>query len=309
MRKIKTKNESNNFDEKITKDDFGINSSLQESIKKLMELINQDNNKEDSNDDIKTGFGKLSLKQGELNIIASKSDYLTTAFELSMIYHISIKSKTKAGLFISGNYNNVEITARLLSMISSISDSRICSGLLKKEELKKFEDATHDLSKAPIYIFNNPNISFERLESIITDYVNDNNIRIAFIEGFEFVEDLVDSKERDYRENLFSVLYKLKQLAEKLQITIVIGMTLPKKENEEINSFPSIRDFKRYMIIPECADRIFFIHIDGYVIGQKNQTATLMVTKRNGIRAPCYDLKFITNTGLFVNDEDGGTNS
>ena len=304
MSKIKKKSESNNYEKKNNINDIRINTSLQESLKKLIELMNQTRNEEDSKDEIKTGFGKLSLKRGELNIIASKSDYLTTAFELSMIYQISIKEKNKIGLFIPGNYNNVVITERLISMISRISGSKIRSGFLNKEELKKFEHAAHDLYKAPIHILNDSNISFERLENNITEYVKEHNIRIAFIEGFDFIEDLVDSKETDYRQNLFFLLYNLKQLAEKLQITIIVGMEFPKNENKEINSFPSIHDFKKYMIIPELADRIFFIHINGYVIGEINQKATLMVTERNGISAPCYDLKFIENIDLFLNDED-----
>lgn len=309
MNKKNIKTAAEESDLKSDIEGFLIDISIQESIKKFIEQVDKRyKNEGGSGNGIKTGLGKLTLKEGELNILTSKSDFLTNAFELSLIYHISIQGKEKSGLFIPGNYNNVEIVTRLVSMISEISVGKISSGFLKKEEIKKIENACNELYKAPINIFNEPNISIEKLESIITHYVQAYHIKIAFIEGFKFIEELVDSKEKDYRDNLYLILDTFKRLSEKLNITIIVGMVLSKKENEENNCFPTINDFKKYLIIPNMADRIFFIHIDSYMFGQDTQKATLNVTERLGIKSPYYDLKFITNIGLFINDETVSTN-
>lgn len=286
-------------------DEYRIDTSIHESIKKLIKHINKCDKKEDDSPGvIKTGFGNLTFRKGELNIIASKQNYLSTAFELSLINQISIKDNEKVGLFIPGNFNNIDLVNRLVSIISGVPDYRIAKGLFKEGDINKIEDACQELNKAPLSVYNEPNISIEQLEYTITDYVKAYKIKVAFIEGFDFIEELVDAKEKDYRENIFWVLDTLKRLAQKLNISIEVVMSLPKTENIEDCCNSSISDFKKYMIIPKKADRIFLISKNFYKTEPESQIAELMVTERFGIHAVGYILKFIASVNLFVNAEE-----
>ena len=96
------------------------------------------------------------------------------------------------------------------------------------------------------------------------------------------MEELVDADKKEYRQILGEILDEIKELAKDLKIPVILTMTLPDSDDE---SLPSLCDLKKYMIIPQKADKVIFIH-------------------RERLKQPC---DFVPGRLIVAKNDEGGT--
>ncbi len=124
------------------------------------------------------------------------------------------------------------------------------------ELIQKFIDA-----KVPIPIFFTPqrikNRSLEWIESKIVEAKAKYGSQIAFIDHLEFIEYLPSNdNNRNHTQELDRVVYALKALAQKWDVTIVLLCHLTKAE---IDKHPNLQDLRGTAAIAQVADTVMFV--------------------------------------------------
>ena len=250
-------------------------------FKAIEEVDDLYKNKDGRNQDtIKTGISWLEFEKDDLIVLGARPYIGKTSFLLSLISKMIQEEKLSVGLINPGIADNTEMGIRLLALNSEVPLAKIRSGMLKPEDVKKIQDAGSELFDSKFYIYNEPNVCFNDLKNTVLWLSKEKHIQILFIDGFEYIKEAEEADDKTCSTRLMYLLCELKHLAEDLHIPIVITVDLPAAKNEE----PSIRDFKKTMIIPDRADKVLFLHMGLLPEEKYCQDAKLIIAKS---RAGC----------------------
>ena len=270
---------------------------LNDSLKKAIDVLNKKYKKQESDSILKTGIDFLEFEQGELIVLAAKPSMGKTAFSLSLVKELAVDNKESVGVIIPGTMAEEEIGQRLISICSGIDLWGIKNGLIKKDEIEQIHQAASKLFDMPIYLFNEPNCSFDEIEASIKNIVEAHHVRLIIVEGFEFIKELVDSGKKDYRMVLECLLSNFKLVANELHIPIMLIMNLPISEDE---NKPTLLDFKNHLVIPWVADKVLFIHRNRSLESTNEVDAKLIIAKNGSGCTGEIKLRFDTKTARFI---------
>ncbi len=288
----------------MTKDeDTFFYTSMKNIMQNTIESIKSRYNYRTSNPDyIDTGFCSMDFHRGDLIVISSRPSIVKTAFTLSLINQIAINRKIPVGyISLSGTEESL-FGKRLISINSGLPLVRINIGMLKTSEMGKFHESTSALWKAPIYLISEPNINFDIFEWKAKRMIEERQVQLIILNGFELFEELVDSEKEDYRYNLRSILEKLKKLAVELNIPVLLEIDLPSVEQDDE---PTLQDFKKNMIIPYMADMVLLIHRNRLRNEIEKQEAKLNIAKNNrGCAGVDIPVTFNLKTAAFYMEKE-----
>ena len=119
---------------------------------------------------IPSGFGKLDMmtsgfQPSELIIIGARPSIGKTALALSMMTHIALERKISCGFFsLEMPYESIGM--RLLSMSSHVNMSNMRSGMLRKEDFQKIQNAAGRWFESPLYTVDTPNMRLLELRAM-----------------------------------------------------------------------------------------------------------------------------------------------
>ena len=210
----------------------------------------------------------LAFRKGELVVLASRPSIGKTAFALSLLRKLAFDSNASAGFCSLGDVNRRQIGMRLLSQVAEIVYTKIISGSLKKEESKKLMLAADELSKAPVFVSDEKNVSLTKLKSIIKRMAEQQKTQLVFIgclgdilECRDFFDTCFTEESHDITDScrlvVSDILDSMKQLATDLNLSVVLLMNLFRTSSGTV---PSIRSFKGLSgIVRDKADEILLL--------------------------------------------------
>ncbi|EID84126.1 Replicative DNA helicase [Treponema sp. JC4] len=270
------------------------NSIKNITIKTIKHIESLYKNKENDPNYIDTDFSPLRFHRGDLIILAARPSIGKTAFALTLGNQIALNKNIPVGYISLGYsddyFDDFFLGARFISINSDVPVQKIRHGMLKPSDIPKIQEAAKNLFDASIYLMNEPNSSFETLEWKTKILIEERKVQIIFINGFELFEELVDSEKDEYRINLESILGKLKKFAIEQHIPVIVELELPPAEED---NEPSLRDFKKYMIIPYLADMVLLLHRDRLREDDEKQDCKLKIVKN--INSWAGDIPMIFN--------------
>lgn len=271
--------------------------TVNDSLKKAIEMLDKKYKKLESDKTLKTGIDFLEFEQGELIVLAARPSMGKTAFALSLVKKLAVDNKEPVGVIIPGTMLEEEVGQRLISMSSGINLYGIKNGLVKKNDIEKINQTAKDLIDTPVYLFNEPNCSFDKIEASIKNMVEVNHVKLIIVEGFEFIKELVDSEKKDYRTILECMINNFKFVANELNIPIMLVMNLSSSENE---NEPNLLDLKKHLVIPRVADKVLFIHRNRSLETANEVDAKLIIAKNGSGCTGDMKLRFDTKTARFI---------
>lgn len=238
-----------------------------------------------SKDYVITGIKNLNLHKGDLIILGARPSIGKTAFSLSLSNQLTMEQNIPVGYISSGDMNYGEIGQRFISMESGIPYYEIRAGLLKVDDIQNIQDSASTISGVPFYYYDKPNIMFCELELTARMMVEKSEVQLLIIDSFEFLQELVDAKEYEYRFELENLLDNFKKMAKDLNIPVILLMDMPFSEE---NCQPTLCDFKKYMIIPHKADMVLFLHRDRCKDEGNILSSKLIIAKNEA--GACYEI-------------------
>lgn len=240
------------------------------------------------------GFDYEDFQQGSLIVLSSRPAIGKTAFILSLLKKLSIESNIPTGLILPGTMDYTSLGHRLISLMSNIPLTKINCCHLTTDEVTTIQEVADDIYHKPFFVINDPNCSLDVLLSSAKLLVKEQKIKILVIDDIEYLEDFVDSNEKEYRLVLNKILDEIKKLSEEIKIPIVITLTIPYRDD---NKEPTIQDFKKYLAIPQKADKVMFIHRERLLDPENNvEPAKIIIAKNELGHTGDIELKFHNRT-------------
>lgn len=262
-------------------------SLFYESAKKIvcdtLAKIENDYKQKNGKDYIKLGFGELDIKKGSLVVLASRPYAGVVALCLSVVEKLSVKGKISTGMIFSGNWNLISVGKRLLAIDSGVSPFKMSSGNCCVKDLEKLQASAGKIYKSLFYAFNKPNCNFSDFESSARKMIEEKNVQLIFVEGFDYFEELVDASKETFRLELELLLNNFKDFAQEHNVAIALVTTVPLKDcdDSEIDDYPDLLDFKNRLIIPHVADTVLFLQRERLKSDVDCEDAKLVIAKNN----------------------------
>lgn len=239
---------------------------------------------------IPSGFAYLDtmtsgFQKSELIIIGARPSIGKTALALSMMQHIALEKKIPCGFF-SLEMPAESIGMRILAQEARVNMSRIRSGMLKIDDVKKIQDAAGRWFEAPLYTIDTPNMRLLEIRAMARRLVTNNGVKIIFIDYIGLIT--TENSKKEQWEQISEISKSLKALARELEIPIVVLCQVARDaEGQE----PNLAQLRGSGSIEQDADVVMFLHRERLKEETPVQEGKIILSKqRNG---PTGDIKIM----------------
>ena len=239
-----------------------------------------------------SGFHSLdSLTQGfqnsDLIIVAGRPSIGKTAFSLSLSLNVLRFSKLPILIF-SLEMSKKQIIYRLLSMETNISQLRLRSGKLYKNDWIKLNKIIRIFSKLPLFIDDNCNLSISEIRSKIkTILLRYKTIGLVVVDYLQLMNDpLLKNKNR--AQELSQITRSLKNIASEFDIPIIALSQLSRNVENRINKKPILSDLRESGSIEQDADVVLMLYqnskdnLDSSTLSSIKVIDLIIAKQRNG---------------------------
>nr|QXM17403.1 replication helicase subunit [Chaetoceros costatus] len=263
---------------------------------------------------ISSGFFDLdSFTQGfqksDLIIIAGRPSMGKTALSLNIGLNI-IKSSNLPVLFFSLEMSKEQLTYRLLTNETDITNLRLKTGNLYKEDWKKLNSTIKNLSTLPFFIDDSPNPSIQDIKSKIKKILFDHNqIGLIIIDYLQLMQNS-KFKTDNRAQELSQITRSLKNLAREFNVPIIALSQLSRNVESRVNKRPILSDLRESGSIEQDADLVMMLYRDSYYNSNEfleNHNTTdhveLIIAKQRNGPVGTIDLNFDSSRTKFLNIE------
>lgn len=192
------------------------------------------------------------LKKSELVVIAGRS----TMGKTSLLVSITMNLLPFVPIaYFSLGMSAMELGYRLLSNIYRLRVETIEDGCFSIEEWGEQHDILKDLFTSHLYVDDSPELMLEELESKIRKMVEAHSVEIVMIDYLQ----LINSNANSHEENLERCLERMRELAKRLDIAVVVVNNLF-QEKRTLLQFPKLAHHREMKIISQYADWTFYIY-------------------------------------------------
>ena len=178
------------------------------------------------------------FQEGDLITVAGRPAIGKSSLALSMVKSIAIDHRMPV-IYISPSMTGEKIVQRLLSIVCKIPLEHIVSGMLSVEEWENLERGSAALRDSPIYIYDTPGISIDKLEEQVQMFCKQNKAKAVFIDYLQLIQSK-GNPNWTRNDEVTDVVCRLKSLA----------MTLT----------PKLSDLRDSGTIEDVSDIVMFIH-------------------------------------------------
>lgn len=187
-----------------------------------------------------------------------------TAFVISMAKNIAITKNIPVAVF-SLEMSSVQLITRMISSETNLESSKLRKGNLEKFEWELLQVKVENLSKAPIYIDDQPALSVFDLRAKARRLVSQHGIKLIVIDYLQLMT-TGSSKNIGNREQEISTISRnLKALAKELEIPIIALSQLSRQvEARSGHKRPMLSDLRESGAIEQDADIVSFIYRPEY---------------------------------------------
>ncbi len=255
-------------------------------------------------DEMTSGF-----QDGDLVVVAGRPSMGKTAFALNICTHMGMIEKKPIGFF-SLEMSANQIAQRLLCARAHISPHLLRSGKLPATEYSKLSHAVGDLSEAPIFIDDSPNINIVELRSRARRLKSREDIGIIFVDYLQMMEagKYVESRQQEISQ----ISRSLKGIAKDLGIPVIAVSQLSRApEMRGGDRRPQLADLRESGAIEQDADIVMFVYREEYYLERtpdgcppdKQGLAEIIIAKQRNGPTGTVRLTFLKDYIQFVNPE------
>ena len=205
-------------------------------------------------------------QKSDLIIIASRPSMGKTALGLNLAENAAMRYRAPVAIF-SLEMSRESLLLRLISSRTNIEQTALRNGSLRGDEWLRLADAASELSKAPIYIDDNPLISVSEVRSRARRMKSEMDLQLIVIDYLQFMQgDHRGSRSGDNRQQeIADISRSLKALARELEIPIIVMAQLNREvERGTGNRRPGLSHLRESGSLEQDADLVMFIYRDEY---------------------------------------------
>tara|TARA_B100000579_G_C22798922_1_gene838653 strand:+ start:703 stop:1608 length:906 start_codon:yes stop_codon:yes gene_type:complete len=223
------------------------------------------------------------LRRGDLIAFAGRPSMGKTS--LALQFAINIASQNLPVCFFGFDMSKEQTAFRILAMESGIEIGRIRTGRLTFEEWQLVDEKNTKLESLPIFLEDKRCITIDEIKTRckkISMTNDEKNLGLIVIDSFHMME---DKSLNDYQIQLKRNTRDLKDLAEELNVPVLITAPISRGVEERENCRPMLSDIRDSDALEYYGDIIVMLYRDEYYEPETEDRgiAELIVTKhRNG---------------------------
>jgi len=204
-------------------------------------------------DQLTTGFQK-----SDLIIVAARPSVGKTSFALNIAEHAAVREKKTVGVF-SLEMSKEQLVLRLLSSVANIDSSRLRSGFLEELDFARIAPAMNDLSEAPVYIDDTPNITSMELRTKARRLQAESGLDLVVVDYLQLMQATTTNRDANRVQEVSEISRGLKALARELSIPVIALSQLSRQPEMRNTNEPRLSDLRESGAIEQDADLVVFL--------------------------------------------------
>lgn len=238
---------------------------------------------------IPTGFAgldaKLSgLQNSDLIILAARPSVGKTSLALDIARQAAVKHNVPVGIF-SLEMSAQQLIDRMLASEANVDSWRLRTGKLNNEgDFDKIRTSLDTLSKAPIYIDDEPGNNILKMRSVARRLKSEKGLGLIIVDYLQLMSPTQTKGSDNVVQQVTEISRSLKSLARELEVP-VLALSQLNRAVEARGGKPRLSDLRDSGSIEQDADVVMFIHREdrGKDASEKTNIAEIMIEKhRNG---------------------------
>ncbi len=237
---------------------------------------------------VATGFADIDLKlsglqKSDLIILAARPSMGKTSLALDIARQSAVNHGTQVGIF-SLEMSSQQLVDRMLAAESNVDAWKLRTGKLsRQDDFQAIRESLDKLSKAPIYIDDQPGNNILKMRSIARRLKSEKGLGLIVVDYLQLMVP-TQTKSDNVVQQITEISHSLKNLARELDIP-VLALSQLSRAVEQRGGRPRLSDLRDSGSIEQDADVVMFIHReDKYKDeSEKNNIAEILIEKhRNG---------------------------
>ena len=232
---------------------------------------------------LSSGFYDLDLitqgfQKSDLIILAGRPSMGKTALSLNIALNV-IKNSKLPLLFFSLEMSKEQIMYRLLSIETNINQTRLRSGELYNGDWIKLNKIIKILSKLPLFIYDNPDLSVQDIRSKIKTIIfEQGDIGLIIIDYLQLMHSL-NLKIENRVQELSQITRALKNIAREFNIPIITLSQLSRNVENRMDKKPILSDLRESGSIEQDADLVLMLYKNKDFILEQNENQNYYLTE------------------------------
>ena len=208
-----------------------------------------------------------------------------TALSLNIGLNI-IKNLTRPVIFFSLEMSKEQLIYRLITTETSISNLRLKTGNLYKDDWLKLNGVIQNLSNLPLFIDDTPNPTIQDIKAKIKKVIfEQNQIGLVIIDYLQLMQNSKFKTENRSQE-LSQITRSLKNIAREFQVPIIALSQLSRSVETRTNKRPILSDLRESGSIEQDADVVLMLYRENYYnpncLNANNDVQLIIAKQRNG---------------------------
>ncbi len=243
---------------------------------------------------VDTGFIDLNrltsgLQNSDLIILAARPSMGKTALALNIARNAAVDAKVPVAIF-SLEMSKEQLSARMLCAEAKVDSSRLRSGYLTPSDWNNILEAAGDLTEAPIFIDDSPDITVTSIRTKARRLKMNKDLGLVIVDYLQLMKGRTNVERRDLE--ISEISRSLKLLAKELNVPVLALSQLNRKLEERSDKRPMLSDLRESGALEQDADVVAFIYRESVYSRDDNdagpaaghtETAEIIIAKqRNG---------------------------
>ncbi|MEK7661906.1 MAG: replicative DNA helicase [Patescibacteria group bacterium] len=262
---------------------------------------------------VPTGFRELDqklsgLQKSDLVILAARPSMGKTALALDIARQAALRHNIPVGIF-SLEMSSQQLADRMVAAEARVDAWKLRTGGLKlQEDFDRIGDALGGLSKAPLFIDDEPGNTIIKMRSVARRLKRDHNLGLLVVDYLQLMN---PSRNYDSMVNQVTEISRsLKGLARELDVP-VLALSQLSRAVESRGGRPRLSDLRDSGSIEQDADVVMFIHReDKYKEdSDKPNIAEILIEKHRNGPTGKVELYFDDKKSTFLSIDKTGVDS
>src|SRR3990170_2863267 len=201
-------------------------------------------------DVLTTGFQK-----SDLVVVAARPSIGKTSFALNIAEYAAVRERRTVGVF-SLEMSKEQLVLRLLSSVANIDSQRLRSGFLEELDFARIAPAMNDLSEAPVYIDDTPNITSMELRTKARRLQAEAGLDLVIVDYLQLMQATTQNRDANRVQEVSEISRGLKALARELAVPVIALSQLSRQPEMRESKEPRLSDLRESGAIEQDADLV-----------------------------------------------------
>ncbi|MBI0293621.1 replicative DNA helicase [Streptomyces sp. PRKS01-29] len=213
---------------------------------------------------VPTGFTDLDsltngLHPGQMIVIAARPAMGKSTLALDFARACSIKHNMPSVIF-SLEMGRNEIAMRLLSAEARVALHHMRSGSMTDEDWTRLARRMPDVSQAPLYIDDSPNLSMMEIRAKCRRLKQRNDLQLVVIDYLQLMQSGGARRPESRQQEVSDMSRNLKLLAKELEVPVIALSQLNRGPEQRTDKKPMVSDLRESGSIEQDADMVILLH-------------------------------------------------